>query len=624
MKKAYLFLFVPLGTAILLTGVFRMLTLDYVYVPGRDKAAQTPYAADALPGIRAMSADDPPVTAEMLELGRKAFYGETFGNEVFFTDILGAFDGVLSLANIEKAILRLGGKGTTNLLVEAARTETVGGRLFRKGELIATGLDVPVGAYVPLGIKMKTERGHVSAGVGCIACHAVVDVPHGRIVEGVPNTDLDAGLLLALSSNSAAFFAHTDIGALQTFVREQARAVPLSDGRTGQLPDPDALEDAVDRAFLTWPKGSVDTTIDLRNGPVQIPDAFTLGDFPYSWSGFAAAGPFHGLVVFSSTPNAQNMDPLSQSELSQALLGIDKELYIGTILQRAANAKFRYRPDGRTRPSAFFAAVDPTPQAPGVTELVPLPPFPRASAVSSTGLLASKPGYRFGEHLLAMAAFQNTLRPPAPPVSATQAELTEGEAVFRRAGCVACHAGTFFTNNRVVPVAEIGSEAVRAAGLRNTQAQWGPAAFYDWSTTVPLPPSAQATAVSGPSPAQTAFLLAHGTQSGGYKTPSLWGLAWSAPYLHDGGVAVGPDAARQAGAPATLYGGVLPDAHNSLLALIDRELRSRVTRANAASPAAAAAHVRGIGHEFWADPQAGFTREQQEALVRYLLQIAAP
>jgi len=624
MKKSLLVLLVPLGTAILLTGLFRMITLDYVYVPGTGKTAQTPYAPDALPGVRALANDDPVVTKEMVELGRKAFYGETFGNEVFFTDILGAFDGIITLSNVAKACLSLGGKGTTNLLVEAARTETVGGRLFRKGELIATGLDVPVGAYMPLGVKVKSERGHLSAGIGCIVCHGTVDVPHGRIVEGVPNTDLDAGLLLALSTNSASFFAHSDIGALRTFVRDQARTVPLADGRTGQLPDPDALEEAVDRAFLTWPKGSVDTTIDLRNGPVQIPDAFTLGDFPYSWNGFSAAGPFHGLALFTSTPNAQNMDPLSQSELSRALLGIDKELYIGTILQRAANAKYRYRPDGRTKPSAFFATVDPTPGAPGVTELVPLPVFPRASAASTTGLLASKPGYRIGEHLLAMAAFQNTLRPPAPSGSASSAELTAGEAVFRRAGCIACHAGTFFTNNRVVPVAEIGSEAVRAAGQRNTEAQWGPAAIYDWNTVVPLPPHPQVTTAAGPSPEQTAFLMAHGTQSGGYKTPSLWGLAWSAPYLHDGGVAVGPDAARQAGVPATLYSGVLPDAHNSLLALIDRDLRSRVTRANAASAPATAAHVRGIGHEFWADPQAGFTREQQEALIRYLLQIAAP
>jgi hypothetical protein len=39
-----------------------------------------------------------------------------------------------------------------------------------------------------------------------------------------------------------------------------------------------------------------------------------------------------------------------------------------------------------------------------------------------------------------------------------------------------------------------------------------------------------------PSPSN---VLAHRGSNGGYKVPSLVGLYWSEPYLHDGGVAVG-------------------------------------------------------------------------------------
>ena len=44
------------------------------------------------------------VTEDLLTLGRKAFYSETFGNEVFQTDVVGALDGPINPVTMTKAI----------------------------------------------------------------------------------------------------------------------------------------------------------------------------------------------------------------------------------------------------------------------------------------------------------------------------------------------------------------------------------------------------------------------------------------------------------------------------------------------------------------------------------------
>jgi hypothetical protein len=41
------------------------------------------------------------ITEDLITLGRDAFYRETFGNEYFFTDVLGAIDGPINL-NFER------------------------------------------------------------------------------------------------------------------------------------------------------------------------------------------------------------------------------------------------------------------------------------------------------------------------------------------------------------------------------------------------------------------------------------------------------------------------------------------------------------------------------------------
>ncbi|MGT2480363.1 hypothetical protein ACU4GR_19410 [Methylobacterium oryzae CBMB20] len=105
--------------------------------------------------------------------------------------------------------------------------------------------------------------------------------------------------------------------------------------------------------------------------------------------------------------------------------------------------------------------------------------------------------------------------------------------------------------------------------------------------------------------------------------PNLVGLAWTAPYLHDSGVAVGPDAeapARRSGRRS--YRGVAPDPANSLRALVDRDLRAQVDRRERGLGYGAdrPRYRRGTRVLGGCQPRASRARTQT-ALIAYLLSI---
>ena len=208
------------------------------------------------------------IDEETLRLGREAFYKETFNNEIFLSDIVGILDGPLRITNVTKAILALKGGGTTNLRVEVPETVVVGGRKFEKGSYFDTGLDVPRGAIVPLGMAISISGWKIRAGITCAACHATVDPETKKVVEGAPNGDLNAGLLIALGTNSAAYFMHTDVHPL-------AANIPKVVHGKLTLPNTAALEEAVDEALIMCPRGNFDSLTDLKAGPTQDPVSFT-------------------------------------------------------------------------------------------------------------------------------------------------------------------------------------------------------------------------------------------------------------------------------------------------------------------------------------------------------------
>jgi hypothetical protein len=569
------------------------------------------------------------ITRELVAEGRETFYDETFGNEVFLTDVAGVLDGPLNVWSLTRALVLLAGRGTHNLEISLSRDWVIGGRTFPKGSRLPTGIDVPRGRWAPLGLQMRFNRGRVQLGITCAACHSTVD-SEGRIIEGAPNANLNAGLLLAVASNSAAYFRHTDVKPL-TFPKG-THSYRRTDESRGMLPDGKALEEAVDAALLRWPPGSFDATPDLQNNPVQIPTSFTFGAWPYGWSGFASIGWFQGLTSVATNVHPTVVDPTMGAESSEALLGLEKEMYLGLLFQRAAHPDMKLPAD--ERPSIHVSLVDPTPGVPGMNETVPMPEYPQGSRFALEGLFASSPRLPFARQLNAMAAWQNTLAPPPMP-SSDRAELGRGAQVFTRAGCERCHSGRYFTSNTVIPQHEVGTEPSRARALMSFPRIFADPQTYPPTASVPVSDTSQVLSVPEElTPYEIrARAFAQQEAGGGYKVPSLIGLAVSAPYLHDGGVALSADSvelregrfkvqgAVGVGLTGTLQVGESVDAGASLRALIDRQLRSEVIRRNRESDDLAGAHVVGTGHDFWVDPESGFSVEEQSALIAWLLSL---
>lgn len=587
---------------------------------GRDEAERLAATAE---GREQLSPDRGAVAidAALIERGRDAFYRETFGNEVFLTDVMGMLDGGITPYEVARAIALLAGQGTSNLQVRMARDVTVGERTWKKGELVPTGLDVPRGSAFILGIRAFYDRGHLRMGITCALCHAAVDPASGKVVEGAPNTDLNAGLLMALASNSTAYFMHGSADPA-AHPGDSARAVTGEDGSRMTLPDREAFEAAAKVEVASWPAGSFDSSADRETNPTSIPSSFSAYGEPYSWSGRAGIGPFKGLSALNNNVHAANSDTTQQTRAAKVLFDLDPELYLGMVLQGAAAGALRFDPASGRPPTQVLAAADPTPGTPGLNSYAVLPSFPATNYMTDNSLHASVAGEPANYANNAMSAFQNLLRAP-DAVPADAAQLARGRAAFERAGCAGCHSGPALTNNRVVPIEEIETEPSRARSTVRMEAQLAPPAIFATDTPFPLPPDAKMVPlpVEGEALKQLQLAWAHAGTKGGYKVPNLVGLAWSAPYLHDSGVSVGPDAERQLGVPGTLDAGVLPDPANSLRALVDRSLRTRVVAANRASAKAKTARVTGEGHAYWADGEAGIPAEDQAALVAYLLSV---
>ncbi len=569
------------------------------------------------------------VTEDLIKLGRKAFYTETFGNEVFFTDVTGILNGPLNIGNLTLAIASLGGKHTTNLQVKLDRDLTLGDRTFKKGTLLNTGLDVAAGSFVPLGIQTRIHRGKIRVGVTCAACHAAVDKNTGRILEGAPNNDLDTGLILALASNSAAWFRQTGVNPLK--IRSGEHTYINADGKQAKLPDAAALEKAVDAAFLTWTPGNFDSTGDNKNNPSQNPSSYTFKAYPYGWSGNAAIGWFHGLTTLNSNVHGTNSDLTAGAEASQPLVGIDKETYLGVILQNSASPAFKLPQNAK--PSDFLAQNDPTPGTPAINEVIPMPGYPKGSPFILDGLMASSPGMPVAAQLNGMSAFQNTLAPP--PVKTSDAtSIQRGAAIFTKAGCAECHSGRYFTNNHVIAESQIKTQPSRATAQAKFRRIFQAPQTYPSNVSVPLPSNPPVLDVpTDITPEQDIKLAFADGNGGGYKVPSLIGLYVTAPYLHDGGVAAGAEALRQGkkrfevanrhqiGMAGTLMQNILPDPGASLRVLVDRSLRREAIKANRKNESLRKSNVDGSGHRYWVDPGAGFSMQDQTDLIQFLLSL---
>ncbi len=240
--------------------------------------------------------------------------------------------------------------------------------------------------------------------------------------------------------------------------------------------------------------------------------------------------------------------------------------------------------------------------------------------------------------------------------------VRKGQTVFREAGCEACHSGPFRTDNVIHWLGDAreqygGPRSPSTAGWRALNRGYGPPIGTEpqraeSARTVrrfasPEYDPATGVAVKKASPVR-GFLQ---VQEIGYKTTPLRGLWASAPYLHDGGVAVAlaPGSERKPDLSEHLKRELVevwPGAgrftqHNadspddpiradpalSLQALVLRDVRERVITNNKARSIAvvgsderrsmASLGVAGIGHAFWVDDEPG--GDDVTALVAFLL-----
>lgn len=569
------------------------------------------------------------ITEDLIALGRKAFYAETFKDQIFQTDVVGALNGPINPISLTKAIISLKGQFTHNLQVPIDQDVTIGGKTFKSGTLLNTGLDIPAGYFTPLGMRTSIEKGKLRVGITCALCHSTIDHQTGRVIEGAPNNDLDTGLILAMASNSAAMFRQTGVNPTQLPLGNHTYL--NSQGETAQLPDPQTVETAVDEELLTWPPGNFDSSGSLVNNPAQIPSSYTRDAWPYGWSGHSAIGWFHGLTTLNSNVHATNSDATTGADSSEPLLGIDKETYLGIILQ---NANTAYRLPEGAKPSEFLQQIDPTPGEPGMNETIRMPDYPKGSPFMLDGLMANSPRMPVAKQLNAMSAYQNSLAPPPVPTTDFDS-LKRGAAIFNSAGCLECHSGRYFTNHEVIAADEIGTQPSRAKTLAAFPKVFAPPKTYPSNVSVPLPPNPPVlnipTDITPKRSQELAFAM--NNPAGGYKVPSLIGLAVTAPYLHDGGVAASAEAlqknekgfgvadSEQMGMTGTLLKNILPDASASLRVLLDRQLREVAVTANRKNPDLQQANIDGSGHNYWVDPQSGYTPQQQTDLIQFLLSL---
>ncbi len=168
--------------------------------------------------------------------GRQAFYADTHGSEIYLAERIGLLTSPLSILAFARASFRLAGHGTSNLQVELDSDVTIGKKRFVKGQPIDTGLDVPRGSFVPLGIRIRKFGSRIQLGVTCAFCHSTVSA-EGRVLHGAPNSNLNIGLLLALTGSEK--------------------------------------DEVVSERFSKWPPGTGSASSDIESVPEKIPAVWT-------------------------------------------------------------------------------------------------------------------------------------------------------------------------------------------------------------------------------------------------------------------------------------------------------------------------------------------------------------
>ncbi|HYX15099.1 MAG TPA: di-heme oxidoredictase family protein [Nostoc sp.] len=592
------------------------------------------------------------ITKELIAQGEDIFFNRKIGDTFGLQGVFGFGLGIARiLPELQTAIVKLQGQPTTNLQIILEKNIALGSQTFPKGSVINTGLKMEKGGSFPVGLGITVNRTTNTSQIDlrCAGCHISLSKKGERLL-GVPNGEIATPLLIALSPNTAAGFARLNFNPLDPQYKGNGKTIIDSKGNKVELPDPEKFEKAFDDAVLDVPFGNFESSPDGIRNTTQIPSVFTFKDHPYGADGQFAVGPFAGLSTINNGVHSSEINLSAAAQLSAKTLGIDPEVYIGTFLQNAATPSLRLPEGVIVKPSQWLRKLAPNPTQAELEDQVPAPgtgnyPNLRPSLFTYNGLVFSpntgKPSdIASGTFLFAsnaMSAFQNSLVPPANQTSENWQALNSnsvkrGAKVFEKANCATCHLPPFFTDNQIHPIDEIRTNPARAQSRLGVSNLLVPPKLYTFNTPVPIPAKAEVLDVPTQGISDSPTTLPKGIlPKGGYKTTSLRGLYLSAPYLHDGGVAVRAGSLKVdsngiavvdktgLGLSGTLSQGIPADPASSLRALVDRDLRAKVVKANKANPSLVRSNLDGTGHYFYVDRQSGFNSNQQTDLINFLL-----
>ncbi|MBI3607809.1 MAG: hypothetical protein HY207_07570 [Nitrospirae bacterium] len=428
------------------------------------------------------SREGEPPAIDRVDWGRSVFRFETFRNEWFWSDTLGLAEGLARREVTPNALLAAGLQLDSDKLPSDFRRSDVGIGPYTDPRATRRLIE----ANAVIGLVARQDR----IGVTCVLCHSRADDRFGdgvgRRVDGLPNTRLRVGTLIAWGERSRSYVPFLNLFGL-------GRG-PQVDPAVSAFDGAEALEGAVDAALLSWPPGQADATPDGVGNPTDIPAIWNLTDVgPYDWDGmFAHVGDAHNYffgVVLDPTTLAT---PGGRSFLS----GVPPPM--GDWLGGAYGA--------------VLQAIDPAMERPRVA----------ADRVGGLPFLRSSPrlGFRVnGEDLDALSAYLARVLPPRRD-SIDEERVAAGRRVFRQAGCNDCHLESRETTGMIVPIRDLlpgyDPQRIDLVTVPGGSLLDDPRTGYDDRVM--------------------AMNAAWRGGEVGYKVPQLVGIGLTAPYLHDGSV----------------------------------------------------------------------------------------
>jgi len=434
-------------------------------------------------GGHVSSREGEPPAIDRVDWGRSVFRFETFRNERFWSDTLGLAEGFARREVTPNGLLAAGIQLDSDKLPSDFRRSDVGIGPYTDPRATRRLIE----ANAVIGLVAREDR----IGVTCALCHSRADDRFadgvGRRLDGLPNTDLRVGQLIAWGERSRSYLPF-----LNVFGAGRGPQVDLPTMAGFDMAD--AVERAVDDALLGWPPGQADATPDGVGNPTEIPAVFNLIDVgPYDWDGlFEQAGDAHNYfftVVLDpttlATPGGRSFLSEAPRPLGDALVGA-----YGALLQ----------------------AIDPTMERPRLA----------ADRVGGFAFLRSSPrmGFRVnGEDSDAMSAYLARVLPP-PPAPIDPERIAVGRRVFREAGCNDCHLESRETPGMIVPLSALlpgyNPKHIEPVGTPGGELLDDPRTGYD----------------------DRVMVMSAAWRGGaiGYKVPQLVGIGLTAPYLHDGSV----------------------------------------------------------------------------------------